>query len=549
MKCIKLVLLLLLASHSTIAQPLTLTASIIRSLDSIATQDVAPGSPGIATCIIQDGKVIYQKMAGYANLEDSTPITTETRFNLASNGKQFTALAILQLAREKKLSLQDDIRRYLPGLYRKLPFIITIENLLTHTSGLRDVYDLWALQGITWWKNTFSNADVLKLLEQQQELNFPPGERYLYSNSNYILLAEIGERVTGKPFYQYCKTLFQKLGMRQTSFEADYRQIEGPVARPYFNFSTWSNYDWIWNAYGDGNLFSTLADQVRWEQALQTGRSKHLPLSLLARTQEQPAGKMSNYGYGLEFGEYRGLPCTFHEGATGAWKATVLRFPQYKLSFLTFTNSGKAIPSMQTRQMADVLQGTPGGFATAPTKYGDSLTTDEVVGIYQTPGGFTFQLEKRDSSLFLIRSGRNDVRLVREGANVFHQWNDRAFKQEFLRNKEGAMELTAYYTTHAPYTLTRAEVDWNGFSFVSLEGAYHNSETGVYMEMRYLGNQTYEVMLGKQKRKAILVTRSKLVMDNYSLEVKTSGTVGAEVPELFLNGDRIQQVRFGPVKK
>ncbi|MEI7669869.1 MAG: serine hydrolase domain-containing protein [Pseudomonadota bacterium] len=241
----------------------------IKLLDSIATQDVPNGAPGIATGIVSNGKIVYEKVAGFANLTDSSLITKDTRFNIASNGKQFTALAILVLIDEKKISLTDDIRKYLPTIYPKLNSKITVENLLNHTSGIRDVYDLWSLQGLTWWEYSFSNKDALELIEKQQELNFNPGTKHLYSNTNYILLTAIVEKVTGKSFVAYTNELFKKLNMPNTSFENDYTKIRGPIAKAYFNFGTWTTYDWIWNICGDGNIFSTLADQLKWEQILQ----------------------------------------------------------------------------------------------------------------------------------------------------------------------------------------------------------------------------------------------------------------------------------------
>ena len=123
-----------------------LSPLVQKKLDSIATQDVPAKAPGIATAIIQNGKVLYEKYAGFADFSDSSWIGPATRFNIASNGKQFTALAVLELMEEKKLQLTDDIRKYFPSLYSKLKTPITIEHILTHTSGIRDVYDLWSLQ-------------------------------------------------------------------------------------------------------------------------------------------------------------------------------------------------------------------------------------------------------------------------------------------------------------------------------------------------------------------------------------------------------------------
>ena len=168
---------------------ISLSAQTIQQLDAIATQDVPKNAPGIATAIIKDGEVIYEKYAGYADLQDSTLITSSTRFNIASNGKQFTALAILNLIEKNEINLSDDIRKWFPNLYPKIQEKITVQSLLNHTSGIRDCYDLWSLQGFTWWKKSFDNENVLKLIEKQSDLNFTPNTKYLYSHPNYILLA------------------------------------------------------------------------------------------------------------------------------------------------------------------------------------------------------------------------------------------------------------------------------------------------------------------------------------------------------------------------
>jgi CubicO group peptidase (beta-lactamase class C family) len=129
-------------------------ADIVSVLDSISTQDVPANAPGVAVAVINKGEVVFQRCAGYANLADTSLITLDTRFNLASNGKQFTALAILLLQHQGKLTLNDDLRKFLPQLFKRVQSRITIRNLLTHTSGIRDVYDLLSLQGITWWQKT-----------------------------------------------------------------------------------------------------------------------------------------------------------------------------------------------------------------------------------------------------------------------------------------------------------------------------------------------------------------------------------------------------------
>lgn len=517
----------------------------IKRLDSIATQDVPKGAPGIATGIVSNGKIVYERVAGYANLVDSTLITRNTRFNIASNGKQFTALAILVLIDENKISLTDDIRKYLPTIYPKLNSKITIENLLNHTSGIRDVYDLWSLKGLTWWKHTFSNKDVLELIEKQQELNFTPGSKYSYSNTNYILLTAIIEKVTGKSFVAYTNDLFKKLDMPNTSFEDNYKNIRGPLAKAYFNFNTWTTYNWIWNACGDGNIFSTLADQLQWEQILQGSTDSNIKRQILEKSQQLTDNStIKNYGYGLEFGTYKGLSYKFHEGATGAWKATITRFPSKETSIITLTNTGKSTPNTQTRQMADVvfnLNTNATYVLTKPDKVGSFVSDEDMIGIYLTEDNFTFQFEKRDGILYLKRNGRNDVQLEREADNILHQTYDPDFKQEFKRNDKGEMTVTAYYTSHSPYTLTKPNSNWTGYNYEALNGKFVNSETNVTIKIKFVGDKNYDIKAGSQRStKGLLISPTKLLVDNYVLDIDN-----ASAPKfLLLSADRIENVKF-----
>ncbi len=488
----------------------------IRRLDSIASQDVPAHSPGIATGIVRNGRIVYSHYGGYANLTDSVLINQASRFNLASNAKQFTALAILLLADQKRLSLEDDIRTFIPGLYRGINHKISLKHLLNHSSGIRDVYDLWSLQGITWWKTTLTNQDALALLQKQQELNFEPGTRYLYSNSNYILLATVIEQVTGESFVQYTQKLFAKLGMPHTTFVDNHTAIPEPIAKPYFNFDRWVNYDWLCDIHGDGNLFTTLADQLVWETIIQLGHHDSLPPGLIQRSQQLVENSLvTSYGYGLEFGRYQGLSYRFHEGATGAWKATLIRFPTDSLSVITLTNSGKTLPATQTRQMANVLLGPKLAETTnsrQPKQVGAYKAIADVLGIYLDTNDFSFQFAQRDTSLYLVRFGRNDVQLVRESANCFHQLNDPSFKLEFATDPMGHLQVTAYHPTHAPYTLGRRDQDWRGFNFGRINGTYRNGETNQSLLINHLFSQQFSVKLGEQEVAGVLVSPTKLLL-------------------------------------
>lgn len=532
---------LALIFYSSIVGQVALSTKQIKLLDSIATQDVPANAPGIATAIIQNGKVIYEQCAGFADLTDSTLIKNTTRFNIASNGKQFTALAVLNLVDNKILKLSDDIRKWFPNLFPNIKEKITVQNLLNHTSGIRDCYDLWSLQGYTWWKKSFENNDVLTLIGKQNDLNFSPNSEYLYSNTNYILLALLVEKATGKTFVDYTNELFKKLNMPNTSFENNYTKIRGPIARAYFNFGTWTTYNWIWNVCGDGNIFSTLDDQIQWEKLVQGKGKTSFKRKIILQSQEFiKDSKFNNYGYGLEFGQYKGLNYTFHEGATGAWKATVIRFPQKNISLVTLTNTGKSIPYTQTRQMADVifeLKSDDAYFVTKPATVGDYVSDEEILGTYLTESDFAFTFEKKDNVIFLKRIGRNDVELEREAANVFHQKYDPAFKQAFTKNSNGEMQVTAYYVNHSPYTLTKANTISKEFDFRTLNATYFSPEINTTISISYLDGANYEVTFrNDNKTKGLLISNTKMLVDFYSFEFQ--GT------DLLLNGNRLKKVKF-----
>ncbi len=527
-------------------EPVKITQTQRAQLDAITIKDVPKGGPGIAVGIVKNGQIVYKNYAGYANLKDSVFIGKQSRFNIASNGKQFTAFAILNLIEKHTLSLEDDIRKYLPNLYKNIKTPIKIKHLLNHSSGIRDVYDLWSLQGITWWKVTFDNTDAMQLLEKQHDLNFESGTEYSYSNSNYILLAEIVKNVTGITFVAYTNKLFKDLDMSNTSFVSDYKNIAEPIAKPYFNFNTWKTYDWICNLYGDGNLFSTLEDQLQWETIIQTQQSDVFSKEILAKTQELIVNTtIEKYGYGVEFGEHKNVPYRFHEGSTGAWKAVVARFPAADFSIVTMINSGKIDPTGQTLEMADVLLNKTNEketFRITPEKIGAMVTIEDVLGIYRTKGGYIMKFEKRDGDLYMLRWGRNDMKLIREADNVFQQWNDAPFKQEFTKNADGIMQITAYYPTVKPFTLTRIESDFSKFDFNALNGTFKNQETDVSFTLKHTKGTAYEVKIGKKKREGLLLTPNELLVNEYSVKFCTDKT--GNITELFVTSGRIQHVRF-----
>ncbi len=539
-----LILLFLCLGIATLAAQ-ALTPQQTQAIDEAFMADIPDGGPGGSLGIILNGEVIYTKYAGLADLDTKRPIDSETRFNIASNGKQFTAIAVLKLAREGKLKLEDDIRKYLPSLYPEVREPITVASLINHTSGIRDVYRLWNLQGITWWKKSQSNNDALALIEQQRTLNFPPGSQQLYSNTNYILLTHIVAKASGKSFRAYTDELFQDLGMTTTNFVDNHKEMGPNIGRPYFNFDTWKTYKWLTDLHGDGSLFSAFKDQLVWEVAVQKMKANGLSAELLAQSQ-LPVNTDTGYGFGLERGTYRGVPVRWHDGSTGAWDASFIRFPEHNLTILASDNSGKFGTYMLVRAISDiVLQDvfTEEAYPTEPAVVGAEIPVEKLLGTYLNDSGFSFTFKLVDGQLVLEREGRSDNELELEAGNIYHQKFDPAFKQEFTWDEEKGMQVTAYYWAHAPYTLTRSRVDWDGYDFAGVAGEYYNDEIDVSVNVSYAEDQRYRITSDKKKMNGKLYKRDRMVVGG-GRTVEVCRDPAGQVTALLLNDGRTRNLRF-----
>jgi CubicO group peptidase (beta-lactamase class C family) len=313
-------------------------------------------SPGCVAAASRDGKVLFRRSYGMASLELNAPITPDTVFEAGSASKQFVAATVLLLAREHHIGLSDDIRRYLPEM-PDYGSVITISDLLHHTSGIRDWGSLVMLQG--WPRNsrTTTNADVLAIVSRQRQLNFKPGTHFLYSNSNYNLLVIIVERVTGRSINEVSRAkIFSPLGMSSTRWRSDYQVVVPGRAAAYGRDARgWYNDPVIEDAFGNGGLLTTIDDIARWQDALDRGT---LGPGFTEQMQEKGTlrdGHAIGYGLGLYVSRYRGWLEIYHEGITGGYHSWVARYPEQNLAVRMLCN-GNAIPARPFgRRIADTL--------------------------------------------------------------------------------------------------------------------------------------------------------------------------------------------------
>lgn len=327
-----------------------------QKIDSIFTEWDKTSSPGCALAVIKDGEIIYKRGYGMANLECGLPVSTDTRFYIASISKQFTAMAIALLIREGKLTLDDEIHQYLPEL-KDYGVPLTLRHLLHHTSGIRDEYELLWLAG---WReeDATTTADFLELLSLQEELNFKPGSEWVYSNSNYTLLAIIVERISGKSMYEFCRErLFKSLGMQHTHFHEDFTRLVPHRASSYAPAApgSFTNVILTYGTAGDTGIFTTVEDMALWDQEFYDGKVVGKEVIEMMHTEGfLNDGKATGYAFGLALSIYRGLKTVGHGGSDGGYRSHLLRFPQQHFSVVILCNLSTMQPGVLTHKVADL---------------------------------------------------------------------------------------------------------------------------------------------------------------------------------------------------
>jgi CubicO group peptidase (beta-lactamase class C family) len=314
-------------------------------------------SPGCAAAVAKDGKLIYSRGYGMANLDHNVPITTQTPFHVASVSKQFTAGSIILLAQDGKLSLDDDVRQYLPEV-PDFGTKITLRQMIHHTSGLRDQWDLLELAGWRYSKDRISDDDVLRLVARQRKLNFEPGSQYMYSNMGYTLLALVVKKVSGQSLREFTtERIFKPLGMNNSHFRDDHAEIVTGFANGYDragdSFKTnVTNFD----TTGATSLITTPEDLLLWDENFYTGKvgGKAFIDQMLQRATLN-SGETITYASALAHGEYRGAATVSHGGSDAGYRSTVRRYPQQHLGLAITCNIGEARPDELANQLSDVL--------------------------------------------------------------------------------------------------------------------------------------------------------------------------------------------------
>ncbi|WP_326523089.1 serine hydrolase domain-containing protein [Sphingomonas sp.] len=327
-----------------------------QAVDAVFARYAGTAVPGCAVAVAKDGRTILDRAYGMADLETGTRATPASIYESGSVSKQFTAAAILLLARDGKLRLDDDIRKYLPEM-PDYGAPVTVGQLIHHTSGLRDWGAVAAMSG--WPRNSrvADNADVLALAAQQRGLNYPPGAHYTYSNTNFNLAAIIVARVSGQSFAAFTDArILRPLGMKDSSWRENYARVVPGRATAYARDGGAYVIDQpIEDAHGNGGLLTTTADMIRWNAALDADTLGPGFTAEMEKVGVLSTGTKIEYAAGLRVTQRDGRREVAHSGSTGGYRAWLGRYPAEKLSVALLCNASDANPVDSGRRVADAF--------------------------------------------------------------------------------------------------------------------------------------------------------------------------------------------------
>ena len=418
-----LLFLLLFLTQLASAQ---LATSQLQQIDSLFQIWNQPNHPGGTVGVMKNGKTLFLKAYGLASLDYLVPNSTETIYNIASVSKQFTSMGIVLLHLQGKLSVDDDIRKHIPEL-PDFGETITIRHLMHHTSGLRSLH---ALLGLAGWRSDDrrSNEDLYRFMERQQDLNFKPGEEYLYCNTGFMYLAKIMETVTGEKFTPWMKTnIFEPLGMIHTYVEDQYNRVVPQNASSY-NGDIEDGFDRaieFWDYVGSGNMHSTVPDLLKWMDNFSNPTNGWAEaFEMMQTTDPFNDGSPNNYAFGVGIGELNGHKTIQHGGSIGGFRSNVISFPEEGLSIVVLTNFSSSGPSQKVKEIASILLDKKDQMAASTAKPKairlKQKVLEQYIGYYwNDKENFNRTISLKDDTLRYVRSLNNTTPFIPIGKGKF----------------------------------------------------------------------------------------------------------------------------------
>ncbi len=520
-------------------------------IDAVFARYDHTDSPGCAIGVSEHGRELYTRAFGMSDFQHAQAITPSSIFHVASISKQFAAYSVALLANDGRLSLDDDVRKYIPEL-PDYGTRITVRQLMHHTSGLRDQWQLLRYAGWRFPDDLITEGDVLGVVARQKGLNFTPGAEWLYSNTGFTLLAVIVKRVSGQSLHDFAQArIFAPLGMRDTHFHDDHTMIVVGRTSAYEPRvgGGWKISIPVFDTDGATSLFTTTSDLLKWMANLDAPTVGNSALVIAAQTSGVlNDGTPTGYGYGLTIGKFRTLSAIGHGGADAGYRAQVERYPERGIAVAVLCNLSTAQPLMLVRSVADVVLGStvPADVASIDTvAYSTTPASKQRwIGTYRdTISQQVLRVQLRGDSLFLsdgrylTTTSDTSVRIARSGSALI------------LRATGGTVTgftmvprttRTLAFQREVPFAPDRA-------ALASFAGSYYSVE----LDVTY-GVSVTDSGLVATHRKLAAVRLDPAFADAFTLEngatVMFSRNRQQQVESFTITDGRVRGVRFTRVQ-
>lgn len=400
MKKLIILLITLLVTFESISQNENL--EITSKIDSLMKQHYSTNNPGAVIIVFKDRELFFKSSYGMANLEESKPLTTETIFRIGSITKQFTSIGIMMLIEEGKLSLQDKVSKYYPDFSNKSP--ITIKQLLSHTSGIKDLSRIRAVRPLM---SVNSKPDTIIKIISDEELNFSPGSNYEYSNSGYVILGGILERLSGENYKNFLTNrIFKPLGMKSTYY-ANKDEITNTLALGYFSRSeAFANAPDINSSllFAAGGIWSNVEDMSKWNEALYTNKLVNQKYIRMAFTPNAlNSGRFTDYGFGFRSCKVNDVESIEHGGGVFGYSSYGIRMESSGIYILILTNFERNNPYDEVvAKVAAITINKPYD----DSKYKSHIKLKKAkkyTGNYKTVEGDTINISIKENGLVMIK--------------------------------------------------------------------------------------------------------------------------------------------------
>lgn len=508
-----------------------LSQSQIQQIDSLFLDWNSSNHPGGSIGVMQNGKLVFSKAYGLASIEYEVANTTETLFNIASVSKQFTAMGIVLLHLEGKLSIDDNIRKHLPEM-PEFTEKITIRHMLHHTSGMRSLHGLLGLAG---WRydDMRSNDDLMRFMVLQQELNFEPGSEYLYCNTGYMFMATIIERITNEKFADWMKKrIFEPLGMNNTYVEDNYRNVVSNNATSYYINSDGSYNRAIdfWNYVGSGNMHSTTQDMLLWLENFSNPTSGWEDAFKLMETQDKfNNGGNNNYAFGVILDRFKDLKRIQHGGSIGAYRSFIASFPERKLSIAILCNFSTST-SGKSNQITDIVldieeseSSANASTLTPPLLKTIQLSTQELEkfthSFWNPLSYYVRKIYVEDDTLRYFRTEDAISPLVPIAKNEFQMLGVEAnLKVKFEQNKEGEKQMLVTTNDNPPIIMEAMNDPINDTLKIMQDysGKYYSSELQTTYFI-YMEDESLKFHHPRHGDHALSILKNDVLQGNYPL--------------------------------